>query len=142
MAADELGAAIDEFLGFLQAERGLSPRTVEAYGRDLRQLAVFLRGGDAARIAAVTREGGFAFEAQLYRQGITASSAARKVSAIRSFLAFAHREGYLQARPEIDAPKKPRRLPRVLSRGEMEALLAQPDASTPEGLRDRALLEL
>src|SRR5207244_2209946 len=112
------------------------------YGRDLRQLAAFLRAGGSTSLAAVTRERVFAFEAQLYRQGITASSAARKVSAIRSFLGFAHREGYLEARPEIDAPKKPRRLPKVLGRAEMEALLAQPDVSTPEGLRDRALLEL
>jgi integrase/recombinase XerD len=142
MASDELGRTIEEFLTFLQAERGLSPRTVEAYGGDLRQLAEFLRAGGTVGLGGVTRERVIAFEGQLYRRGIKASSAARKVSAIRSFLGFAHREGYVDTRPEIDAPKKPRRLPKVLGTAEMEALLDQPDTSRAEGLRDRALLEL
>src|SRR5262245_57496710 len=143
MGGERLADAVEEFLVFLKAERGLSPRTLDAYGRDLRQLAVFLAPEGKASVSDLTRERVFAWEARLYRRGIGAASVSRKVSAIRSFLAFAQREGFLEGpRPEIDAPKKPRRLPKVLSRAEVEQLLAQPDVATAEGLRDRALLEL
>lgn len=139
----ELGAAIADFEVFLTAERGLSPRTVEAYGRDLRQLAGYLAEAGWTRPGELTRERVYGFEARLHRAGVMASSVARKVSAIRTFLAFAHREGYLEGGPpEIDSPRKPRRLPKMLSRGEIQALLAQPAVETAEGLRDRAILEL
>jgi integrase/recombinase XerD len=62
---------------------------------------------------------------------------------VRSFLAFARREGYLEGpAPEIEPPKKPRRLPRTLTAEQVARLLEGPDTGTPEGLRDRALLEL
>src|SRR3954453_22067637 len=82
----ELARALRDFHAFLEAERGLSPRTVEAYGRDLRQLAAHLGAG--AQVRQVTREAVFGFEAALYRQGVGAASVSRKVSAIRTFLAF------------------------------------------------------
>ncbi len=139
----ELGQAIGEYLTFLQVERGLSPRTLEAYGRDLRQLAAYLAASGRGGVGDVTRETVFGFEARLHREGVGARSVARKVSAIRTFLAFARREGYLEgAAPDIEAPKVPRRLPKLLSREDVEALLGAPNVGTPEGLRDRALLEL
>jgi integrase/recombinase XerD len=143
MKQGALAPVVGEFLVFLDAERGLSPRTIEAYGRDLEQLAAFLGRAGAPRLEDVSRERVLQFERWLYGRGISATSALRKMSAIRSFLAFAIREGYLEGpAPEIDAPKKPRRLPHTLSRAEVERLLEQPDAASPEGLRDRAMLEL
>src|SRR4051794_30919328 len=110
----ELADVVEEFLGFLSAERGLSPKTIQAYGRDLRQLAQFLAEQGGGRVADLTREAVFGFEGRLHRQGVGANSVARKVSAIRTFLAFAHREGYLEGGPpEIDSPRKPKRLPKV-----------------------------
>lgn len=143
MPDERIATVVREFLGFLRAERGLSPRTIEAYGVDLVQLSEFARKRGCQFVSEVGRELVFAFEGELFRNGIGASSVARKISAIRSFLAFAYREGYLgHGLPEIDSPRKPKRLPKMLSREDIARLLEEPNVETPEGLRDRALLEL
>jgi integrase/recombinase XerD len=134
--------ALADFEDYLRAERGLSPNTLAAYGRDLREWAEHLRERGVT-LESLDREDLFAHEARLQRLGRKASSVARKLSAVKMFLAFAYREGYRQAAPPpIEAPKRPRALPHVLTRAQVERFLAQPDPATPEGLRDRALLEL
>ncbi len=77
-------------------------------------------------------------------EGKTARSIARLSSAIRQFLSFGRLEGNTAAGPEvvIHATHAPRRLPRTLSEGQVEALLAAPDLGTPKGVRDRAWIEL
>lgn len=134
--------AIEEFRDHLRGERGLSPNTVAAYTRDLREFREFLRARGVGP-ADLGREDLFAFGARLQRLGRKATSVARKLSAVRMFLAFACREGLRAGDPpEIEAPKLPRKLPHVLTAREIERLLAAPDVEHPEGLRDRALLEL
>jgi integrase/recombinase XerD len=135
----QLAAAIDGFLTHLAVERGLAPATVEAYGRDLATLADTLEaaGGQALDAAGVRRH-----LDRLEQAGLAASSRARALSAISGFLAYLRAEGLLAHDPlaRIDRPRRGRRVPRVLSREEVEALIAAPDDS-PLGVRDRALLE-
>ena len=139
----DVDGIVREFLEHLEAERGLSPRTLAAYGSDLREMAAALAARGIRDLAAVTPAIWLALPAQLNRPGLAATTVARRISAVRSFLAFARREGYLPHEPpELPAPRRPRRLPRALTRAEVERLLAQPDPDTPHGLRDRAMLEL
>src|SRR5688500_16478578 len=85
-----------------------------------------------------------AFLGELHKQRISASSSARKLSAIRTFVKFLRREDLLEDDPSslVAAPKKPQTIPSHLTIDEMSKLLEMPDVSTPLGRRDRAILEL
>jgi integrase/recombinase XerD len=139
----ELAQLRDDFIDCLRGERGLSPNTVAAYRRDLTQLLDFLAASGIEEARAITSGTVMAFQSRLMRENMAATSIARKISAIRTFLAFACREGAID-RPIVDleTPKTPHRLPSAMTPAEVERLLAQPDISTPDGLRDRAMLEL
>ncbi len=135
-AAD--AALLDAFCDALWLEDGLSKNTLEAYRRDLAQLAAFLkrRGVDAASEADL-----FSFLAT--RRG-RASSAARRLSSLKRFYQYCLRERRIRADPtlRLDPPKPGRRFPKTLSEADVEALLAAPDAASARGLRDRAMLEV
>jgi integrase/recombinase XerD len=146
-----------DFLAYLELERGLSRNTLEAYRSDLLQFGEFLhrRGVPAARAThgelaaflselADGRPGGQDGRGQQARAPVAASTLARKVACLRSFYRYLRREGTISHDPtaELRGPRKPQRLPRVLSRGEVARLLAQPAGSQPLALRDRALLEV
>jgi integrase/recombinase XerD len=131
-------ALLDAFCDALWLEDGLSRNSIEAYRRDLAQLARFLgrRGLPAANEADL-----FAFLAA--RRG-RASSAARLVSSLRRFYRYCLRERHVAADPalRLEPPKRAPRFPRSLSESDVEALLAAPDARSARGLRDRAMLEV
>ena len=135
--------AVREFLTALQTERGASPHTLAAYRRDLTGFVTFLgRGGRAvatARVGDLTE-----YLAALRRQGLGARSTARHLSAVRGLYRFLLGSGGIRRDPteHLEAPRPPRRLPRTLSVEDAAALVEAPDISVPEGLRDRALLEL
>lgn len=132
---------------YLRLERNASPHTLDAYSRDLRQLAEFLEEQSPSgtvnlrRVDRLTIRG---FMAYLQQEGIGKSSLSRKISALRSFFKFLRREGVLENNPArmISLPRKARKLPSFLLKEEMEALLSAPDTSTLLGLRDRAILEV
>jgi integrase/recombinase XerD len=140
----ELDTALDAFLAHLAVEKGLLPNTIQAYGRDLRE---YVDNLEAMGIRSTTEIGGEeAMEyhlARLSRRGLVAASRARGISALRQFHRFLQREGLLGGEVyEVRSPKKGRRVPRVLTIEQVEAILSQPDCSTPLGLRDAAMLEL
>jgi integrase/recombinase XerD len=129
-----------DFLAYLELERGLSRNTLEAYRSDLLQLGEFL---DRHGLTAATATHGdlAAFLSQL---GVAPSTLARKVACLRSFYRHLRREGAIAHDPTADlrGPRKPQRLPRVLTRDEVARLLGQPLGTEPLALRDRALLEV
>ena len=133
---------ISEFLDHLRYERGLSPNTVIAYGRDLRAFAIFLAQAGATPGAATSTE------VRAYFAGAggdgAASSVARRTAAVRSFFAFLVREGVRDDDPSalLRTPKRPQDLPRVLSVEEVEAILCAVVPVGPLGQRDLAALEL
>jgi integrase/recombinase XerD len=133
----------DAYLDHLRVERGLAQNTLLAYAHDLGRLREFalrrrrdvleLRQADLARFIAALRDA-----------GLQARSAARAVHAVRGLYRFAVREGRLATDPmeNLKAPQAFKPLPRHLSTAQVEALLAAPDAGTPLGVRDRAILEV
>ncbi len=131
------------FLGFARVEKGLARNSIESYKRDLREFSAFLYRQKRS-LPEVGREDVRAFLKHLYERQLGARSAARFLVSLRGFFRFLVREGRLSADPtaDIDAPKIEQSLPKHLSADEVERLLAQPDVSTPLGLRDKALLEL
>ena len=136
----EDSALIERYLDAVWLERGLSQNTLDAYRRDLTQLAMFL-GHDTCRLLSVDKSG---LQRWLGHSRGKAKSQARRVSSVRGFYRFCLRENLLAADPSLhlEAPKLPRTLPGSLSESEVEQLLAAPDWQRPIGQRDKAMLEL
>ena len=145
-----LWRVVEDYLGHLAVERGLSENTLGAYRRDLHRYVGFLDAGGIADPAAVREEHVAAFVVALRsgsdgRAALTASSAARAASAVRGWHRFLLEEGRTSDDPatSVRPPVPPRRLPKALDVGEVTRLLeAAGAAAPPTGLRDRALLEL
>ncbi|NCT89123.1 site-specific tyrosine recombinase XerD [Stenotrophomonas acidaminiphila] len=146
------GRHIQRFLDAIWAEQGLARATLDSYRRDLEGLARWAnaRAGDAAGasppglLAGLDRAGLFDYLAWRTRHGWSPRSNARLLSALRAFFADCLRRGERDDDPSalLEPPRLPRPLPKALAESQIEALLAAPDITTPEGLRDRAMLEL
>jgi integrase/recombinase XerD len=134
---------IRPFLDHLAIERGLSPRTLDAYGRDLVRLLDFLGARGVGRPGEATPGDLREFVYHLKDQGLQATSIRRNLSAIRTYYSFLIAEGLVVTDPteRLEAPGIWRRLPDVLSRAEIERLLESPNMGERLYWRDRALLE-
>ncbi len=139
-----LEGLVEAYLNHLRVERALSPRTLEAYGRDLDKLLAFAEESGIDRAEAIDLGTISGWLSRLAQQGLGARSAARHLSAVRGLMKFLLREGALSADPtELSArPRFGRRLPRTLSEAEVRQLLEAPDVTTLRGLRDRAMLSV
>ncbi|MFD0739085.1 site-specific tyrosine recombinase XerD [Lysobacter koreensis] len=135
--------AIERFLDALWAEHGLARPTLDSYRRDLQGFARW-RAGRHGGLPAADRAALFDYLAWRTHEGYSPRSNARLLSALRAFFAQAVRRGERGDDPTalLDPPKLPRSLPKALTETQIEALLAAPQVDTPEGLRDRAMLEL
>ena len=136
--------ALEEYLSYLRIERGSSPRTVEAYGRDLRDYAAFLADAGVAAPDDVNRALIAAYEASLIERGYAPSSVKRRVSVVKGLHRFCLREGLAAGNPAdaLPLPKVPERLPDVLSIDQVEDLIDTVAGDDARALRDRALLEV
>jgi integrase/recombinase XerD len=134
-----LAAAIDAFLVELRVERGLSPLTIAAYRRDLEQFSK--HAGSRWRDDPQPL---IEFVAALQRAGARGSTQARKSAAVRSFYAFALREGHAtrDVPALVDAPRPGQYLPDVLAPDQVADILEAPPSDDDAGIRDRAMLEL
>jgi integrase/recombinase XerC len=150
MSADA-GSAVDAFLRNLADGRQLSGHTVVAYRRDLKECVAFLDGhynGSDWNWDGVDRLAMRGFLAHLSRRGLGRRSIARKLSAVRSFFRYMHREELVEANPArtVRSPKVARTLPGWLSGTEITRLFGLAETRAMEGgflpLRDHAILEL
>jgi integrase/recombinase XerD len=129
---------VEGFLALLAAQR--SPRTVDAYRRDLRDFADSSR----ARVARATTVDVERYVAELRGAGLAATTIARRIAALRAFFRHQMLLGTRTDNPAADVqlPRRLRTLPRTLSAGEVERLIDAASGTTPRALRDRALVEL
>src|SRR3990172_3955908 len=137
-----LDEAVDRYLDHLKVERNLSPRSIEAYARDLRQLVTALLAAGVGDAGAVEPHHLSGFLLGRARGGAAGRSRARAVSAFRGLWRFLRGERLLDADPTaaIESPRLARRLPAVLSLAEVDRLLAAPALPPPAGPRDAAMI--
>ena len=137
-----------DFLAYLEFERGLARNTLEAYRGDLLQLGRFLAERSRSAIEATPADiSDFLTRLATGDDEHRPASPAtihRKSACLRSFYRHLRREGLRDSDPtaSLSAPRRSRKLPQVLTRGEVDRLLSQPRGGDPPALRDRALLEL
>ncbi len=135
---------VEPFQDYLSLELGNSPNTIEAYTRDLRRLAAFAASKRLAGPDAVTEKSLRELVYYLKDLGLAPTSIRRQISTLRTYFRFLVSEGHVTTDPSdrLDLPKTWRTLPDVLSRDEIEALLAAPNPDESLAWRDRALLEI
>ena len=135
---------LERFQDFLSLEQGASPRTHEAYARDLARFATYAVTKGAPRPADVGARLLREYVYHLKDLGLAPASIRRNVSAVRTYFRFLLGEGHLVRDPSerLESPRRWRSLPEVLSVTEVELLLASPSLDEPLAFRDRALLEL
>jgi integrase/recombinase XerD len=137
-----------DFLAYLEFERGLSRNTLDAYRTDLLQFGRFLARRDLSALDAGSGDvADFLAElaaGNVDRPPASTATIHRKSACLRSFYRHVRREGLRDSDPTatLSPPRRSRKLPHVLTRGEIDRLLAQPRGTEPAALRDRALLEL
>jgi len=134
---------VKEFLTYLQVEKGLARLSLESYRRDLDRLQSWANK-NGKETSELTRADLRKWIASLSREGLAPASIARAVSATRGFFKFLMLDGHIKTHPaeDLDTPQRFSYLPKFLTEDEINRLLAAPDVSTEEGIRDRAVLEI
>ena len=138
-----MDTSLREFLAHASIEKGLSANSVAAYRRDLTRLEGFLKARKLDLLSAdlsQLRD----FLNTLYQDGLSARSVARYLSSIRGLYRYLLDEGRLQEDPtaHLESPGRWKTLPKYLTLGEVDQLLAAPDPETPLGSRNMAMLQL
>ena len=132
-----------EFLTYLVVEKGLAANTIESYRHDLDRFRKYLEK-KGRELTEVERLDLVDYLKELYSSGYKPASIARGVASLRSFFRFLAADGHIRQDPAelLESPKRWQTLPKYLRPDEVDRLLAQADPATPEGLRDKAMLEL
>ncbi len=136
--------SLERFLHFLVVEKGLSKNTIEAYGHGVNRFLNYLRAKGKEGVEAISKMDIREFLLSLKRKGLSSKTLARNLISLRVFLRFLTEESILSANPaeEIETPKVAKTLPDILSFDEVDRLIEQPNPELPQGLRDRAMLEM
>ncbi|HLA28859.1 MAG TPA: site-specific tyrosine recombinase XerD [Syntrophales bacterium] len=135
---------LDQYMGILTVEKGLSSNTLEAYGRDLNRYVAFMERGGTKTISDTAPEQVISYLAEMRKEGLTANSVNRGLAAVRGFYKFLLTEKIIDKNPlaHIELAKVGMHLPDTLSREEINVILDQPRGATKSALRDKAMLEL
>lgn len=133
---------LDSYDAYLLLERGMSDNTRAAYRSDVEKLVCYLADG-ATTLGDVTLDTLHNFAADLHDLGISPRSQARIVSGVKSFFKFLKNQQFIEHNPArmLENPQVGLHLPEVLTVAEIDAMLAAIDLATPEGQRNRAIVE-
>lgn len=140
----KLNEGLTDFISYLASEKGVSPNTTEAYGRDLRSLINKLKTRSIESFKDATTEDLIGFLSDLKFAQYAPATIGRALIAIKVFFKFLKREGIIEENIALylDSPKLWQTVPTILSIDEIECILIKIDLSNPIGLRDRAIIEL
>ncbi len=131
---------VEQFVRYLETERGFSNHTVRAYRKDiedfLKHVKIEPQKADLMDIRG--------FIASQIKKGLTKTSVSRQISSIRTFFRFLYREGYVKTNPAklVSSPKSERHLPKFLSVDDAFLLMEKPEGIGFLPARDKAILEL
>lgn len=135
---------LDEYVTYLEDVKGLSRSTIESYRADLQGFIAFAEERDVINPQEVTRTMLGLYMGRLRQQGKAASSQLRCTASLRSFFQYLVRQAVIGQDPTqlLDNPKPERKPPKSLTIEQVDKLLSAPDSGTPQGARDKAMLEL
>jgi integrase/recombinase XerC len=135
---------LDAYERYLIAEKNLSSFTLRNYRSDLLDFAHYFEEHEDVRPLEADRQSFRRYLASARDNGMVTASLTRKVSTVRNFFRFLVREGHIETNPlvGVSAPKRERRLPSILTKEHLTALIASADEETPQGIRNRAILEM
>lgn len=135
---------LDEYVTYLEDVKGLSRSTIESYRADLLGFIAFAEERDVIKPQEVTRTMLGLYMGRLRQQGKAASSQLRCTASLRSFFQYLVRQAVIGQDPTqlLDNPKPERKPPKSLTIEQVDKLLSAPDSGTPQGARDKAMLEL
>ncbi|MCF7810678.1 site-specific tyrosine recombinase XerD [bacterium] len=144
MNKDSAYEAVASFLTFAALEKGLAANSREAYRLDLSDFVEFCDNNDLQTLDNVTPALIVHYLTELFDLGIAPATISRRLSSLKGFFKYLHRDGLCSQDPArtVKGPRSRRKLPVVLDIAQIEKLLEQPDQDTPIGIRDRAMLEL
>ena len=135
---------LDSFLSYLVVEKGLSENTLESYGRDLKKFLLFIKSRGITSAREVKYGDILDFMTRSREEGLNATTIVRSMVSVKQFFKYLLSEKVLSEDPtaHIKTPKMKKAIPGVISLDDVESILGAPDESTPEGLRDAAMLEI
>jgi len=135
---------LDSFLSYLAVEKGLSKNTLESYGRDVGKFLVYLEQNKVNSVHEVKYENILDFLSSFKKLGFSDTTTVRTIVSIKQFFKYLLIEKIIKEDPssQIQTPKMKKSIPGVISLEEVEIILNSPGESTPEGIRDLAMLEL
>jgi len=135
---------LDSFLAYLAVEKGLSKNTLESYGRDVRKFVLYLEENKVSSVQNIKYEIILDFLSHFKKQGFSDTTTVRTIVSIKQFFKYLLVEKIIKEDPtsQIRTPRMKKSIPGVISLEEVERILASPDESTPEGIRDTAMLEV
>ncbi|MCJ7806359.1 MAG: site-specific tyrosine recombinase XerD [Clostridia bacterium] len=135
---------LQNYTNYLAVEKGLAKNTLESYRRDLDKFIAFMHKQKITSPEMVDQKALNLFIGDLKKNGRATSTISRCIASIRSFFTFLLQEGIIENNPALDlaSPRIEKKLPRVLTTGEVDLLLDQPKLGEHNGLRDKAMLEL
>ena len=142
--SDLLDEGVEDFLLYIGSEKGLSPKTLEAYTRDIQGLTRFLRASGVRNFPAVKQEHMLSYMGQLRQKGYASASICRALMAFKVLFRFLKRERIIKDNIllYLESPKLWQLIPEVLRSDEVDALLEAPDVDTRLGARDAAVLKV
>ncbi len=135
---------LDRFYNYILVEQRLSQNTIESYSRDLVKYLRFAESCEAKSLKDFTRLDLLSFLVKEQKKGISSRSLARMLSSIKTFYNFLVSDGILINNPfsDIESPRIEKKLPEVLTRDEVDALINTPETNKHAGIRDRAIFEV
>lgn len=136
--------AIQEFIDYLHRNKQTSQNTEISYERDLKKLASYLESHGVGTFKDATRTNLDAYILYMEKKNFASSTISRSVASVRALYQYLFREHVIEDNPaeRLKPPRVEKKVPEILTVEEVDMLLAQPDADTPKGIRDRAMLEL
>lgn len=146
-SVNQVEDALSEFLSFMEVEKGMSPNTLAAYKRDISNYIFSLKNHSITAIEEIKRADILNYLDELKSSGLAPSTLSRNTASIKSFHKFLVREsdkegGLENPAADLSLPKKPVKLPHVLTVEQVQAVLDKPRGQTPLILRDKAMLEV
>lgn len=135
---------VDEYLDYLEQSKRLSPRTIESYRTDIASFIAFAAERDVTEPGDVNRALLGIYLGRMRQQGRAASTQLRCIASLRSFFQYLVRRAVIIQDPTLllESPKPERKPPKALEEQQVDKLLAAPDCDSPQGARDKAMLEL